>query len=81
MSYYQIELDDKALAEQINSILNRVLTNELANKYSGTGREISAAVKELIYSHKEEIIERVVEKASRELVKKGLPKLIERFEQ
>lgn len=81
MSYYQIELDDKAIAEQISSILNRVLTNELANRYSGTGREISAAVKDLIYSHKEEIIERVVEKASRELVKKGLPKLLERYEQ
>lgn len=81
MSYYQIELNDKAIVEQINSILNRVLTNELANRYSETGREISAAVKDLIYSHKEEIIERVVEKASRELVKKGLPKLIERFEQ
>ena len=41
----------------------------------------SGAVRELIYSHKDEIIDKVVSRATTEIVKKGIPKLIERFEQ
>lgn len=80
MSQYLIELDDKVIQEQISNILNRVLTEQLHNRYSDAGYEISQAVKELVYAHKDEIIEMVVERASREIVKKGLPKLIERFD-
>lgn len=79
MSYYTIEIDDKVINEQIQGILNECLNRELHLRYSGAGLEISAAVKELIYSRKDEIVEMVVDRAAKELVKKGLPKLIEKF--
>lgn len=78
MASYVIEIDDKAIEEQINSILNRVVERELRQRYSGAGAEVSAAVKDLIYSRKDEIIEMVVDRATREIVRKGLPKLLER---
>lgn len=79
MSLYQIEVNDKAIVDQVQGILNHILTREINYKYSESGREIASAVKDLVYSRKDEIIEKVVERASREIVKKGLPKLIEKF--
>lgn len=38
----------------------------------------AAAVKDLVYSHKDEIIDKVVDRAVKEMVRKGLPKLLER---
>ena len=80
MSKYMIDIDDKVIVEQMNDILNNILNRQLNNKYTETDYVIRDAVKELIYSHKDEIIERVVDRAAREIVKKGLPKLIERCE-
>ena len=80
MSYFTISVDDKIIGEKISEILNTVLFDELESRYSSTNGEISQAVKELIYSHKDEIIDKVVDKATKEIVKKGLPKFIERIE-
>lgn len=80
MSVYAIEIDETKLAEQISGILNSILNNELRSKYTYTGKEISAAVKDLVYTNKDEILDRVVDKAVKELVRKGLPKLMERME-
>lgn len=79
MSQYMIEIDDNAISQQITNILNVILKEQLASRYSDTGHEVSAAVKELIYSRKDEIIELVVDRAAREITKKGLPKLLERM--
>ena len=79
MSLYTIEVNDDAIKEQVQGILNTICNHELNNKYSESGREISAAVKDLIYSRKDEIIEIVVDRATREIVKKGLPKLLDKF--
>lgn len=73
---FLIEVDENAIKEQIAGILNTVLNQELRSRYSDTGREISAAVKELVYSQKDRIIEMVVDRASAEIVRKGLPKLM-----
>lgn len=80
MASYVIEIDDKAIEEQISGILNHVLKRELVSNYTDTGREISAAVKDLIYSRKDEIINMVVDRAVKEIVRKGLPKLLERMD-
>ena len=77
MSIYKISIDDNAIVEQINNILNTVLQSQLNNKYSDTGDVIAAAVKDLVYSHKDEIIDKVVDRATKEIVRKGLPKLME----
>ena len=79
MSQFLIEVDENAIKEQIAGILNAVLKQELRSRYSDTGREISAAVKELIYSQKDKIIEMVVDRASAEIVRKGLPRLIDKM--
>lgn len=79
MSQFLIEIDDNAIKEQINIILNAVIKKELMSRYSDSGREISAAVKELIYSQKDKIIEMVVDRASAEIVRKGLPRLMDKM--
>ena len=79
MSQFLIEVDENAIKEQIAGILNTVLKQELQSRYSDTGREISAAVKELVYSQKDRIIEMVVDRASAEIVRKGLPRLMDKM--
>lgn len=78
MSQYVIEVDDKIIIDQINGIINKVFAREINNKYGETGREISQAVKDIVYSHKDEIIDKVVDRAVKEIVRKGLPKLLEK---
>ena len=78
MSIYKISIDDNAIVEQINNILDSVFRQQMNFKYSDTGHIIAAAVKDLVYSHKNEIIDKVVDRATKEIVRKGLPRLLER---
>ena len=78
MSLYTIQIDDNAVTEQITNILNSIVNREIASKYSVSGDVIASAVKEIIYSRKDEIVEKVVDRATKEIVRKGLPKLLER---
>ena len=78
MSIYTMEIDDEAITEKVNLIINQVLNRELAYNYSPTGHAIAEMTKEVVYAHKDEIIEKVVERATKEIVRKGLPKLLER---
>ncbi len=75
-----IEVDQHMIDVQIGKMLNEAMNDELRRKYSQTGDEISKAVKDLVYSRKDEIIDRIVDKAVKELVRKGLPKLLERMD-
>lgn len=79
MSLYTIEINDEAIIKQIQAIVNTLFEDELSRKYSDTGHVISDAVKELVYSHKDEIIDKVVDRAAKEIVRKGIPKLMERM--
>ena len=79
MSLYTIEINDEAIIKQIHGILNTLLEDEIYRKYSTTGHVISEAIKELVYSHKDEIIDKVVNRAVKEIVRKGMPKLLERM--
>ena len=77
MSIYQISIDDDAITEQINKIIDSVFRQQMNFKYSDTGHIIAAAVKDLVYSHKDEIIDKVVDRATKEIVRKGLSRLLE----
>lgn len=79
MSSYMIEIDDKAVTEQINRVIDTIFNDQIRRKYSETGDVIAIAVKELVYSHKDEIIEKVVDRAATEIAKNGLKKLVERM--
>ena len=71
MSSYTIVIDDKAVTEQINRVIDTIFNDQMRRKYSETGEVISIAVKELVYSHKDEIIEKVVDRAATEIAKKA----------
>ena len=77
---YTIEIDEEVITAQVVKILNEVFRREMVNKYGDTGRTITDAVKDLVYSRKDEIIERVVDRATHEIVKKALPKLLDRMQ-
>ena len=79
MTDYIITVDDAKVTEQINGIINAIFNREIQSKYGDTGHEISQAVKDIVYSHEDEIVEKVVERATAEIVRKGLPKLLERM--
>ena len=82
MSVYQIQIDDHGIIEQIQSIIDAITKNEIRAKYGISGRTadtISIFVKEVIYAHKDEIIEKVVDRASKEIVRKGMPKFLNRL--
>ena len=80
MSTYQIEIDDSKIIEQLNRILSEIIGHELEKKYGGTNRDVfRAAIKDLIYDHKDEIIEKVVNRAVAEIARKGMPKLMNKI--
>lgn len=75
---YVLDLDTEVINKAVSDILNTALNDELQHRYSETGHAITDAVKELVYSQKDRIIDLVVDKAAKEIVRKGLPKLLER---
>jgi len=75
-----IEIDEDRIAELVeNEIVRQVIEkgtpqNRLAR--NGVREGMEKAVFQYLYTVKSEIIERVIERASTEIVKKGLPKFI-----
>lgn len=76
----EIEIDKKYITELVSQeIANRIVAErgyENREAKMGIRYGVDKAVKQYIYSKKDSIIDRVVERASAEIVKKGLPKLI-----
>ncbi len=76
----EINIPEERIVELVeHAIVENILNNRHENREAkyGVRSGMDKAVKEYIYSNKDKIIERVVERASVEIVKKGLPKLIE----
>ena len=78
----EIEIDEAYIAELVSQeIARRIIeTHGYENheaKY-GIREGVDKAVKQYIYSKKDAIIDRVVDRATVEIVKKGLPKLLEK---
>ncbi|MGX8701533.1 hypothetical protein [Caproiciproducens sp.] len=69
----------KLVIEKIASSMARTYSAESSDTKWGIRKGVEQSVKDYVYSHKDEIIEKIVDRASTELVKKGLPKLIERM--
>ena len=75
----KIKVDEELLTEQVTCQLARsyfadsVINREIRNV-------VGRAVKEIVYSQKDKIIEMCINRATRELVKKGLPQLIDKFD-
>ncbi|MDU7339335.1 MAG: hypothetical protein E7L17_14625 [Clostridium sp.] len=68
----------KQVVEKISSAMARTYSAESIDTKWGVRKGVEQAVKDYVYSCKDEIIEKCVDRASTELVKKALPKLIEK---
>lgn len=82
---YELKVNAKIDPERVKSIVDRAVYRYVATEIRRAElREngaIKAAIKDMIYSQKDEIIEKVIERASKEIVRKGLPKLMEKFDE
>lgn len=78
----EIEIDEGYIAELVSKEIARriVETHGYENHEASYGiREgVDKAIKQYVYSKKDTIIDRVVDRATVEIVKKGLPKLLEK---
>ncbi len=77
---FTINIDEEQIAEIVSeSIAKQILEINYANREAryGVRDGVDKAIKAYIYKEKDNIIERVIERASVEIVKKGLPKLLE----
>jgi Cys-tRNA synthase (O-phospho-L-seryl-tRNA:Cys-tRNA synthase) len=79
----EIEIDEKYITELVSQeIAKRIVAEhgyESREGKFGIREGVDKAIKQYIYSKKDEVIERVVDRASVEIVKKGLPKLLEKL--
>ena len=78
----EIEIDEGYIAELVSKEIARriVETHGYENREARIGirNGVDKAIKQYIYSKKDTIIDRVVDRATVEIVKKGLPKLLEK---
>jgi len=78
----EIEIDEAYIAELVSQeIARRILEThgyENSEAKYGIREGVSKAIKQYIYSKKDAIIDKVVDRATVEIVRKGLPKLIEK---
>ena len=81
MSKYtiQTEIDEEALLKEFEGIVNQILVRQMGEEIRNERGVMKQAIKEIVYSHKDEIIERVVNKATAEIVRKGMPRLLEKW--
>ena len=79
----EIEIDEAYIAELVSQeIAKRIVAeSRYENREAKIGIRdgVDKAIKQYIYSKKELVIDRVVERATVEIVKKGLPKLLARL--
>lgn len=73
----KIEIDDRELQKEVTELIAR----KLAHGYERNmfKRAIVDAVREVVYSSKDEIIDMVVSRASREVTNKAVPKLVSKM--
>ena len=79
----EIEVDENYITELVSQeIAKRIVAErgyESREARMGIRDGVDKAIKQYIYSKKDSVIERVIDRASVEIVKKGLPKLLDRL--
>lgn len=79
----EIEIDNEYISELVSQeIARRIVAEhgyESREARIGIRDGMDKAIKQYIYSKKDAVIDRVVERASIEIVKKGLPKFLEKM--
>lgn len=77
MGRYVIEVDDETVKNQMTKILTDILMEEMRYAHSDITNLMTAFVENVVYSHKDVIIERVINVAAKEIVWEGLPRFLE----
>lgn len=84
----QISLNIEISEEEIKDLVAEKISDAIVEKFSqeklscdgtiarGIRDGMDKVVQDMLYAHKDEIIDRVVERASTEMVRKGMPKLL-----
>ena len=75
----KIDIDDKELQAEVTQIIARKLTQTWSSERNVLKQTIANAVKEVVYSEKEFIIEMVISRATAEITKKAMPKLLSKL--
>lgn len=76
----KIKINEESLGKMIEQQISTQALNTHHFRYD-LKNAIGKAVKDYVYSEKEQIIEKAVDRASKELVRKGLPMLIKKLEE
>jgi len=78
----EIEIDEGYIAELVSKEIARRIVEthgyEAREAKMGIRDGVDKAIRQYIYSKKDAIIDRVVERSTVEIVKKGLPRLLEK---
>ena len=79
----KIQIDEKYITELVSQDIARKIAEDKGYigreaKY-GVREAVDKGVRDYIYKEKENIIERVIDRAAKEIVRKGLPKLLEKM--
>ena len=84
MAKITISVDESEIARMVQDIVAERMCKDYCaenrDTKHGVRKGVESAVKAYIYDHKEEITERAVERAAEGIKRKGLPKLIEKWE-
>ena len=75
----KIDIDDNELREVVTSMIAKQLTASWSTERQVLKRTVADAVKEVVYSEKEFIIEMVINRATAEITKKAMPKLLSKL--
>lgn len=76
----KVNIDEASIVNKVTDMLVEEVVRAALRDMdlrAGVRSGLDKAVKEYIYSEKDNIIEKVIERASREIVKKGLPRMLE----
>lgn len=74
---FTVVFDEEKIKNMISGIIERNVGYEINTAMRRENGAIKIWIKEALYSHKDEIIERIVERASKEMVRKGMNKFLE----
>ena len=83
----EMEIDEGYIAELVSQLVSQEIARRIVETHGYENREarygikegVDKAIKQYIYSKKDVVIDRVVERATVEIVKKGLPRLLARL--
>lgn len=83
MTELKIKIDENKIVEAVEKEVAKSLAHEYCAeardaKY-GIRKGVEKAVRDYVYSTRDEIVERAVTRAAESIVRKGLPKIIESF--